>query len=147
MTTLVVDASVAAKWFLPEVHSDDALRLLDTPSRLLVPDLLYPEVGNTLWKRAGKKELSMEQAVEIIGALEALPLTQFPTRPLMAAAIDIACRTGRTVYDSVYLALAAHHDCRLVTADRRFINALRKTPLETSLLWVGDIQCDLLPKG
>ena len=69
MKTLVVDASVAAKWFLPEVHSDDALRLLDTPSRLLVPDLLYPEVGNTLWKRVGKKELSVEQAVEIIEAL------------------------------------------------------------------------------
>ena len=62
---------------------------------------------------------------------------------LMAAAFEIACRTGRTAYDSVYLALAIRHDCLLVTADRRFLNALGKTPMETSLLWVGD----LLPKG
>ena len=143
MTTLVVDASVVSKWFLPEVHSEDALRLLEKPCRLLVPDLLYPEVGNTLWKRVGREELSEEQAVEIIEALETLPLRSFPTRPLMAAAFEIACRTGRTAYDSFYLALAIRHDCLLVTADRRFLNALGKTPMETSLLWVGD----LLPKG
>ena len=121
MTNLVVDASVAAKWFLPEVHSEDALRLLDEPYRLLAPDLLYSEVGNTLWKRVVKKEISQKQSIEIMGALE------------------VACRTGRTVYDSTYLALAAHHDCRLVTADRRFYNALIKSPLKASLCWVGDI--------
>lgn len=140
MTSLVVDASVAAKWFLPEVHSEDALRLLDEPYRLLAPDLLYSEVGNTLWKRVVKKEISQKQSIEIIRALETLPLVSFATKPLVAAALEVACRTGRTVYDSVYLALAAHHDCRLVTADRRFYNALRSLPLKTSLLWIGDIQ-------
>jgi len=137
--SLVVDASVAAKWFLPEVHSEDALRLLDKSYKLLVPDLLYSEVGNTLWKRVNKQELSQKQAAEIIEGLEELPLAAFSTRPLITVSLEIACRTGRTVYDSVYLALAAHHDCRLVTADRRFYNALRKTPLESSLLWIGDI--------
>lgn len=140
MTSLVVDASVATKWFLPEVHSEDALRLLDEPYRLLAPDLLYSEVGNTLWKRVVKKEISQKQSIEIIRALETLPLVSFATKPLVAAALEVACRTGRTVYDSVYLALAAHHDCRLVTADRRFYNALRSLPLKTSLLWIGDIQ-------
>ena len=139
MTSLVVDASVAAKWFLPEVHSEEALRLLETPYRLLVPDLLYLEVGNTLWKRVVNSEIAAEQAVDIAGVLESLPLASFPDRPLMAAALDIACRTGRTVYDSVYLALATQQNCRLVTADRRFFNALSKTPLKTSILWVGDI--------
>ena len=57
-----------------------------------------------------------------------------------AAALEIACRTEKTVYDSVYLALAANHDCRLVTADRRLYNALQKSPLNTSVLWAGDIQ-------
>ena len=139
MTSLVVDASVAAKWFLPEVHSEDALRLLDEPYRLLAPDLLYSEVGNTLWKRVVKKEISQKQSMEIMGALETFPLVSFAAKPLVAAALEVACRTGRTVYDSIYLALAAHHDCRLVTADRRFHNALMKSPLKTSLLWVGDI--------
>ena len=137
MTSLVVDASVAAKWFLPEVHSDEALRLLDGPYHLLVPDLLYSEVAKTLWKRVTRNEFSEKQAVEIIGALLNLPLVSFPSRPLTAAALDIACRTGRTVYDCIYLALAALHECRLVNADRRFFNSLGKTPLESSLLWVG----------
>ena len=139
MTSLVVDASVAAKWFLPEVHSEEALRLLETPYRLLVPDLLYSEVANTLWKRVVSREIAAKQAIEIAGVLESVPLAAFPAKPLMAAALDIACRTGRTVYDSVYLALATQQNCRLVTADRRFYNALSKTPMKTSILWVGDI--------
>jgi len=34
-------------------------------------------------------------------------------------AFDLAIRVGCTTYDATYLALAIHHDCRLVTADHR----------------------------
>lgn len=37
MKKVVVDASVAAKWFIPEVHSDAALCLLDPEIVLLAP--------------------------------------------------------------------------------------------------------------
>jgi predicted nucleic acid-binding protein len=48
---VVVDASVAIKWYLPEIHSEDALRLIDEERELLVPDLVWSEVGNILWKK------------------------------------------------------------------------------------------------
>ncbi len=38
MSRLVVDASVAVTWFLPEVHGDVALRLLDPRHDLLAPE-------------------------------------------------------------------------------------------------------------
>ncbi|WP_211175979.1 type II toxin-antitoxin system VapC family toxin [Brasilonema sp. UFV-L1] len=50
MSRYVVDANVAIKWFLPQVYADDARRLLTGNHSLLVPDLLFPEVGNILWK-------------------------------------------------------------------------------------------------
>jgi predicted nucleic acid-binding protein len=31
VSRLVVDSSVVIKWFVPEVHSDDAVRYLDPP--------------------------------------------------------------------------------------------------------------------
>jgi predicted nucleic acid-binding protein len=43
--TLVVDAGVAAKWFIEEAGRAQALRLLDVPDRQ-APDLLIAEVGN-----------------------------------------------------------------------------------------------------
>jgi len=52
----VVDASVGIKWFVPEIHSDAARRLLTEDSILLVPDLFFPEIGNILWKRVRRGE-------------------------------------------------------------------------------------------
>jgi predicted nucleic acid-binding protein len=46
MRRYVVDASVAVKWFVPEIHSAEALRLLSSDCELLAPDLLPSELGN-----------------------------------------------------------------------------------------------------
>ena len=57
---------------------------------------------------------------------------------MLEAAIEIALRTGRTVYDSQYVALAVQIGCRLVTADEKLYNALKDGPLGTNILWVED---------
>jgi predicted nucleic acid-binding protein len=44
------------KWFLPEVHSDAARALLDPAHEFVVPDLLFPEVANAIWKKARRSE-------------------------------------------------------------------------------------------
>jgi hypothetical protein len=55
---------------------------------------------------------------------------------LLEAALDIAMRTGRMVYDSLYVALAVQMDCRLVTANEKLYNALKDGPLGPRILWV-----------
>jgi len=40
MKRFVVDASVAMKWFIPEIHSPAAARLLEEQLHLCAPDLL-----------------------------------------------------------------------------------------------------------
>ena len=49
---LVVDAGVAIKWYVPEIHEREAKRFLDPAHTLHVPDLFFPEFGNILWKKA-----------------------------------------------------------------------------------------------
>ena len=51
MSRLVVDSSVVIKWFVPEVHSDDALRYLDPDLERDAPELLLAEASNILWKK------------------------------------------------------------------------------------------------
>lgn len=137
MSRYVVDASVVAKWFVPERLSDDAARLLDDKHELASPDLMWAEIGNVLWKKSRAGQLTRQEAARIIRALDDFPVTVFPSRLVLEGALEIALGTGRSVYDSVYLALAVALDCRLVTADERLANALAGGPLATHVLWVG----------
>jgi predicted nucleic acid-binding protein len=139
MSDLVVDASVAIKWFLPEIHGEAALRLLEGEYALRVPDLIFAEFGNVLWKRFRKGQISRKEAIVTIEALLALPLQVESSQSLLPAALEIACSTHRTVYDSLYLAVAIAHQCRVVTADSKLHNAFRKGALSAHLLWVEDI--------
>lgn len=45
------DASVVVKWFVPEIHSDKARRLLNAPHEYVAPDLPFAETANTIWKK------------------------------------------------------------------------------------------------
>jgi predicted nucleic acid-binding protein len=137
MTLYVVDANVVAKWFVPERLSEEALDLLDGSHELATPDLLWPEVGNVLWKKSRAGELTHSEAADIVQALERVPLTVFPSRALLEGALEIAVRTGRTVYDSLYLALAVALECRLVTADERLARSIAGGPLARHVVWVG----------
>lgn len=138
MSRVVIDASVAIKWYLPEPHNADAERLLCGGFQLLAPDLLLPEVGNILWKRVMKAELTVQKAQVIMRALEALPLR--PTNVLAENAMTVACGLKRSFYDSMYLALAMLSDCRLVTADRKLFDAVKNTAtVKKHILWIEDV--------
>jgi len=138
MTRYVVDASVVAKWFVPEVHSDAALRILDDAHELLAPDLLVPEVGNVLWKKVRLGELRGTESREILAVFSTAPVEIHRSTPLLELAFEIALLTARTVYDSLYLALATVHECRLITADRKLYRALRAGGFASHLQWVED---------
>lgn len=136
---LVVDAGVVVKWYVPEVHSMAALRLLDDQAPdLHVPDLVFPEVGNILGKKIRRGELEEESARRIAHLVAIAPLEPHPAGPLMEAAVEIAIRTGRTVYDSLYMALAMQLPCPMVTADEKLFNATRGGPMAPFVGWVED---------
>ena len=139
MNKFVVDASVAIKWYLPENYSEHADRLLNPFFELLVPELLFSEIGNVLWKRVMKSECPYDKAIKILKAIESLPFQIWDTRILAVEALDIACRAKRTFYDSLYLSLAARNGCQMVTADLKLYNAIKKTSLKRSVLWVEDM--------
>ncbi len=137
MSRLVVDASVAGKWFLPEEHSDAAMRLLSSPRALLAPDLILAEFANLLWKRHRVGQLEGEDAVRMVEQLIRVPIEIVPSSILLPAAMRLAMAHDRTVYDCLYLALAIERDYPLVTGDRRLVNALAGGPLAGRVRWIG----------
>lgn len=133
--SLVIDASVAAKWYIPEIDSRRAHAILAGGQRLLAPDLLLAEVGNILWKKVRRGELDVVDAHEVVAALTTTgPLELISTSHLLPAALDVAISYGRSVYDALYVALAHQQSCPLVTADERLVSALAGTPYGPSML-------------
>lgn len=136
MRRVVVDASVAVKWFLPEIHSDAALRYLDEDCERVAPDLLYAEFGNVIWKRARRAQLSENEAREVLRGLRLVPIEVHPAQAFVETAYEVARVLDRTVYDALYLVLAKAHRCTLVTADRRFYEAAASSSLADNVRWI-----------
>jgi len=131
MNAYILDTSVAAKWFLPaagETLVAQAVELFrdfaEGRIRLTVPDLFWPEFGNTLWKAARTGRMSRASAEESISAIEKLGLKTASSAPLVKNAFAIAATFDRTVYDCIYVALALETDRAFITADERLANAL-----------------------
>lgn len=137
--SFVVDASVAIKWYVEEDHSESAAKLLISGSDLHVPELIYPEFGNILWKKVRRGEAFPSEARDIVDRFRRLALQIHPHTLLLKSAYIGAEITGQTVYDWIYLSLAVFLDCRLITAERRFFDSLSNSSISKNLLWVGNI--------
>ena len=133
MSVCIVDCSVAVKWYVSEQHSEFASRLLDGSHELHAPDLLFPEFGNTLWKKHRLGELTQTETRSILRALCTVPLETHPSEVLLKAAVELALHTDRSVYDSLYVALAMLLDCPFVTADQRLVSALQRSGLPADI--------------
>lgn len=140
MSRLVVDASVAVKWVVPESDSVAALALLDGSHELLAPELLLPEFGNVLWKKVRRGEIGPGELSLALDALARVPIDLRRAAPYLAAACECAVATGRTVYDSLYVVVAAAHGARLVTADERLVHALAGGPFAGVVVGLRDLR-------
>ncbi len=131
MSLFVVDASVAAKWCLPakdEPLADAAglllLRYAKGEIRFVVPDLFWAELGNLLWKAVRLGRCDKAAAETALTGLQDRKLPTVSSLDLLDLAFAIATAFDRTVYDSLYLALAVESKAQLITADERLANAL-----------------------
>jgi predicted nucleic acid-binding protein len=128
VSVFVVDASVVVKWFVPEIHSAAARRLLELPHEYVAPDLLFAETANTIWKKIRRKELTAEEGRKLVADIGRIAVETVSCRVLAEDAHALANATGRTVYDAMYVALAVRLETRSITADDRLEAALRNVP-------------------
>lgn len=131
---LVIDASIAVKWVLPEPGSDQAGALLVALASgkltVEIPDICVAEITSVLWKRCRRDELTPRQARRAQALLlEALP-SPTPSVQLVPAALEIALAYRHSVYDCIYVALAELRRCPLVTADRPLVRSMAPATAE-----------------
>jgi predicted nucleic acid-binding protein len=123
----VIDANVAAKWFIPESDSSIAEQLLDRYTQgtdeFIAPDLIVSEVANVLWKRSLSGDIGVDQAFNSMEAFLSFGIPLTPSSDLAVRALEMAVRYRLPAYYMLYLVLAFDRGCDFITADTRFFNA------------------------
>jgi predicted nucleic acid-binding protein len=138
---VVVDASLALKWSLPEPHSAAARELLQDwrarELRLLAPALFIYEIASALTKRIRFGELSIEQATRRLEIFMTSGVRLSRIEAHHFRAMQLAAHFGLTAaYDAHYLALAESHQCEFWTADERLWNSVKRE--FAWVRWIGD---------
>lgn len=123
--TIIVDASVAAKWVLDEDGSDRA-NLLRAERDLAAPSLIAAEIGNALWKAVRRRLVSRDSAIVAAQAALLAFDTLVPNEDLHVRALELAADLNHPVYDCFYLALAERERAPIVSADDKLLAAVKK---------------------
>lgn len=128
---IVVDTSVALKFYLPEEGHEEAVRLLDAEEagavELLAPGTVLPEGFNAIVWQQKRGLLDDEDAAEAWEKLLHAPIYTYATEDLIERAAEIANETGVIIYDALFLALAEEAGAVMVIADGKLVRALEGT--------------------
>jgi predicted nucleic acid-binding protein len=116
---LIVDASVASRWFVPAFAWANATALLKENQTLLAPELILAETANAFWKAVRAGYMTPTEMMQAVAQLPDIFVALTPLKMLADEAAEIAIASNHPVYDCFYIALARRETAPLVTADKR----------------------------
>ncbi len=124
-----MDASVCAKWFLEEEHSDKARLLRDAfvigSLAITVPSLIFYETLNALRYSGVYNEKELEAAAS---SLSKYGFDVWEPRGLVyRETARLSLRHDTSIYDASYIALSDHLRLPFYTADGKLLEKFPKT--------------------
>lgn len=129
MRTVVIDASVAIKWFVK--HEEGKLqasyllkKFKSEELEFIVPDLLFYEVANAFKSFISAKRITFVIGKRYIKKLIGLNLITINYSELIDLALNLSIKFNITIYDASYLALAKLQNLPFYTADQKLLNKI-----------------------
>jgi len=128
MRVAVLDTSAILRLFVPDGPVPEGLEeIVEQAWRaeaiLLAPEQALSEAAQVLLKKHRAGRLDASETEEILQSILALPLETAGHREILADSVQIASKKKLTVYDALFIALAAQRDAELFTADRKLARA------------------------
>lgn len=123
MKATVIDTSALLRFYIPDGPLPDGLEAtvesaLRSEVTLLAPELALAEAAQVLLKKQQAGLLKTAEANDILAALLDLPIDFIGHRELLPTALPLAHQLAITVYDALFLSLAAMQHAALITADK-----------------------------
>lgn len=123
---IVVDASVAIKWYNVEQHTENALAIREDYAKqridLVAPYLLPYEVGNAL---RYNPDFGLDDVRSALRDLLAMQISfRVLDEQMCEDAVELAYRSGLTFYDANYVVLSRVEKCPLYTADHKLLSKI-----------------------
>jgi predicted nucleic acid-binding protein len=116
---VVVDASVAVKWFITEPGWEAAHALAASRVALLAPDFVLVELASVAAKRLRRGDILRAQADDMVASAAEMFAELPPSPGLRDRAFALAAEHGLSVYDGLYVTLAERRGAPLLTADAK----------------------------
>ena len=121
---IIVDASVAIKWVIPESGTAAAIALRS--ERIAAPDIWIAECANALWRHVRLKEMTESEAIKLLARLRSADVTSLALDSLLSEAFLYSNQLDHPIYDCLYLSAAIQNGAKMFTADRRFASAVAR---------------------
>jgi predicted nucleic acid-binding protein len=139
---VILDASVAAKWFLADeefVAQADLVRtaMLDRRVSLVAPTVLWPEVAHALVGAVRRHRVDPETAQVISDDFRNVRQLVAEDEVDPHEAVRVALTSGVSAYDAQYLHLGSQLDEKVLTADERMLRQGRAHGYD--VVWLGDV--------
>lgn len=123
---IIIDSSIAAKWFFSEENSDIAEKIKDDFESgiisIAVPTVFYYEVNNLLKTATKRLRLNVKNAQNVYEAFLKLSFIAYHSEDLMKNTLGKAIEFDLSSYDASYVALADHLQIPFFTADQKLLN-------------------------
>lgn len=118
-SSVIVDASIAVKWFSEEIDTLKAeeyfTAILEHNIKAFAPSLIFYEVGNALFKGKNQDRVRIEKSLKV---LMGLPIEIMAFDASFAdLAVGFMLQYNLSFYDAIYAGLAALLDLPLLTAN------------------------------
>jgi len=141
MKPVVIDASMAVAWVLPDERSDLADSILREVEglRRMTTALFWYEYRNILVSNYKRNRLTDKDVPKFLMEISALEIEEY-SQSDHAWIISLAIKHRLSAYDAAYLALAVKEGAILATNDRRLVQAAFAEGVElcTALERIGE---------
>lgn len=122
---IIIDSSVAIKWYLPDEHDDKALKIksdfADGIISIALPVLFFYEISNILRTTSKSLRIAQEDTSQVFQDLLELNFMVYSSKGLFKSALEKALDLDMTTYDASYIVLAEYLQIPLYTADDKLI--------------------------
>lgn len=128
---IIVDSSIAIKWYLPDEYDDKASKIksdfADGSILIAIPLLFFYEVSNIFRTTSRSLRIAKGDAIRAYQDILLLNFMTYSSKELFKSALEKSLEREITAYDASYIVLAEYLEVPFYTADEKLVKKAKSS--------------------